>query len=186
MEDAFSAALADWTGFYALMGGAAATLLGLLFVALSLRLNIFHQRNVADVRDFAAFTFGTFLVAIAVAGLMLAPHGRRGALALALALVGVGGLIASAWVARAWLQLNAPSAAPQPEFGPPVWQGWGFMVGMVLSYVVLVAVAFLLWRGHPDALGALAIVEGWLLGVGAVAAWIMLSHAGAGREGAGS
>jgi hypothetical protein len=71
MDDAFSQALAEWTAFYALMGGAAATLLGLLFVAVSVRLNIFHQREVADVRDFAAFTFGTFLVAIAVAGFAL-------------------------------------------------------------------------------------------------------------------
>src|SRR5215212_11388860 len=31
MDNAFSQALADWTAFYALMGGAAATLLGLLF-----------------------------------------------------------------------------------------------------------------------------------------------------------
>jgi hypothetical protein len=77
MDDAFSQALADWTAFYALMGGAAATLLGLLFVAVSVRLNIFHQREVADVRDFAAFTFGTFLVAIAVAGSPL-PRTRTG------------------------------------------------------------------------------------------------------------
>ena len=70
MDNAFSQALAEWTAFYALMGGAAATLLGLLFVAVSLRLNIFHQRQVADVRDFAAFTFGTFLVAIAAKAAM--------------------------------------------------------------------------------------------------------------------
>ena len=87
MDDAFSQSLADWTAFYALMGGAAATLLGLLFVALSVRLNIFHQREVADVRDFAAFTFGTFLVAIAVAGLAIAPHAHRSTLALSLLLV---------------------------------------------------------------------------------------------------
>ena len=71
MDDAFSQALADWTAFYALMGGAAATLLGLLFVAVSVRLNIFHQREVADVRDFAAFTFGTSLRSWANAVLLM-------------------------------------------------------------------------------------------------------------------
>ena len=89
MDDAFSQALAEWTAFYALMGGAAATLLGLLFVAVSVRLNIFHQREVADVRDFAAFTFGTFLVAIAVAGFAIAPHAHRFSLALSLLLVSI-------------------------------------------------------------------------------------------------
>jgi hypothetical protein len=42
MDNTFSQALSEWTAFYALMGGAAATLLGLLFVAVSVRLNIFH------------------------------------------------------------------------------------------------------------------------------------------------
>jgi hypothetical protein len=36
----------------------------------------------------------------------------------------------------------------------------------------------LLWRSHPAALGWLAIVEGWLLVMGTVAAWVMVSHAG--------
>ena len=36
-----------------------------------------------------------------------------------------------------------------------------------------------LWRSHPNALGWLAVVEGWLLVTGTVAAWVMLSHAGA-------
>jgi len=99
MDDAFSQALDDWTAFYALMGGAAATLLGLLFVAVSVRLNIFHQREVADVRDFAAFTFGTFLVAIAVAGFAIAPHAHRFTLALSLLLVSLAAFVAIAGIA---------------------------------------------------------------------------------------
>ena len=46
MNGAFADALDQWTTYFALMGGAAATLLGLLFVAVSLRLNIFHRREV--------------------------------------------------------------------------------------------------------------------------------------------
>ena len=51
---------------------------------------------------------------------------------------------------------------------------------LVLSppYIGLIAVVVLLWRSHPDALGLLAFVEGWLLVMGTVAAWVMLSHAG--------
>src|SRR5829696_3024434 len=94
MDGTFAQALVEWTGFYTLMGGAAATLLGLLFVAVSMRLNIFHQSEVADVRDFAAFTFGTFLVAIAVAGLAIAPHAHRFTLALSLLLIGIVALFA--------------------------------------------------------------------------------------------
>jgi hypothetical protein len=178
MDDAFSQALADWTAFYALMGGAAATLLGLLFVAVSVRLNIFHQREVADVRDFAAFTFGTFLVAIAVAGLAIAPHAHRFTLALSLLLVCAAAFVTIAWIARLSIRLNAPATDSPPGTRPGDWQARAYFLGMSGPYAGLIAVVALLWRSHPAALGWLAVVEGWLLITGTVAAWVMLSHAG--------
>src|SRR5829696_4573546 len=124
MDVTFSQALAEWTAFYALMGGAAATLLGLLFVAVSVRLNIFHQREVADVRDFAAFTFGTFLVAIAVAGLAIAPHAQRSTLALSLLFVGIAAFVAIVVVARLWIRLNPAATGPRPGYTAGEWRGW--------------------------------------------------------------
>jgi hypothetical protein len=178
MDDAFSLALTEWTAYFALMGGAAATLLGLLFVAVSVRLNIFHRREVADVRDFAAFTFGTFLVAIVVAGLAIAPHARRSTLVLSLLLVGIAAFFAIALVARLWIRLNDPATGPRPGYTPAEWRGWLYLLGMSGPYLGLIAVVVLLWRSHPAALGWLAVVEGWLLVMGTVAAWVMLSHAG--------
>jgi hypothetical protein len=178
MDETFARALAEWTGFYTLMGSAAATLLGLLFVAVSMRLNIFHQSEVADVRDFAAFTFGTFLVAIAVAGLAIAPHAHRFTLALSLFLVSIAAFVAIAGIARLWLRLNAPATSARPGYSAGDRQGWAFLLGMSGPYIGLIAVVVLLWRSHPAALGWLAVVEGWLLVTGTVAAWVMLSHAG--------
>jgi hypothetical protein len=178
MDEAFAQALAEWTAFYALMGGAAATLLGLLFVAVSVRLNIFHESQVADVRAFAAFTFGTFLVAIAVAGLAIAPHAHRFTLALSLLLVGIGAFIAIVWIARLWIRLNFPAPGSRPGYTPGEWRGWVYMLGMSGPYAGLIVAVALLWRSHPGALGWLAVVEGWLLITGTVAAWVMLSHAG--------
>jgi len=178
MDGTFSQALADWTAFYALMGGAAATLLGLLFVAVSVRLNIFHQHEVADVRDFAAFTFGTFLVAIAVAGLAIALHAHRFSLALSLLLVSLAAFVVIAGIARLWLRLNAPATGAGLGYTSGDWRGWAYLLGMSGPYAGLIAVVVLLWRSHPGALGWLAVVEGWLLITGTVAAWVMLSHAG--------
>ena len=178
VNDIFSQALAEWTAYYALMGGAAATLLGLLFVAVSLRLNIFHQREVADVRNFAAFTFGTFLVGIAVAGLALAPHARPFTLALPLLLVGIAAFAAIFRIARLWIRLNDRGAGSRPGPTPADWRSWAYFLGMSGPFGGLIAVVALLWRSHPAALGVLAIVEGWLLIMGTVAAWVMLSHAG--------
>jgi hypothetical protein len=170
MDGAFSQALAEWTAFYALMGGAAATLLGLLFVAVSVRLNIFHQREVADVRDFAAFTFGTFLVAIAVAGFAIAPHAHRISLALSLLLVSIAAFAAIAWSSRLWIRLNAPAAGTPPGYTSGDWRGLAYFLLMSGPYAGLIAVVVLLWRSHPSALGWLAVVKGWLLAMGTVAA----------------
>lgn len=177
MESAFAQSLAEWTAFYALMGGAAATLLGLLFVAVSLRLNIFHQRQVADVRAFAAFTLGAFLVAIALAALALAPHLQPLSLALPLAVAGVAGLLAAAAVARLWMRLNLPAAGAGRDATRLERQGVVYLLVMAGPYAGLIVVAVLVWREHAAALGLLAIIEGALLALGTGAAWLMISHA---------
>lgn len=186
MDAAFAQALENWSAFYTLMGGAAATLLGLLFVALSLRLNLFHQREVADVRAFAAFTFGTFLVVIIIAALVLAPHEERTPLAVALAIIAVGGLAAATRVAREWMRLNEPMVETHPGYTADQWQGWVYAAAMGAGYAGLLVVADLVRTGDPGALGWLAIVAGWHLMLGTVSAWLLLSHAGASQGDAGA
>ena len=179
MSDRFAQSLADWTAFYALAGGAAATLLGLLFVAVSLRLNIFHQREVADIRDYATYTLYTFLVAIVVAGLGLAPHEASESLAIPLLLVGVIGLLYVTWVFLEWRKLNIAAV----QSWRTTWQIRVTLTALSAPNAGLVITAWLLRKGHPDALGWLAVVEGSLLVVGTAAAWLLLSHAGASGSG---
>lgn len=185
MGESFAQSLDEWTAYYALMGGVGATLLGLLFVAVSLRLNIFRQREVADVRDFAAFTFITFLFAIGIAGLALSPHEAREPLALALFVIGVVGLIAVAVVARRWLALNAPQGTKDTGATPGAHLSWTFVILMGAAYLALIVAALLIWRGHALALGLLAVIEAGLLALGTVAAWLLLSHAALADSGEG-
>src|SRR5438046_4109918 len=91
MAGTFDQALSTWQGFYTYLGAVSATLLGLLFVAVSLRLNLFTQQQVRDVRDFAFLTFGTFFGLILVAALFLIPHQSRVGLGLPLMLLGLVG-----------------------------------------------------------------------------------------------
>jgi hypothetical protein len=178
LDGSFAQAVDQWTTYFALMGGAAATLLGLLFVAVSLRLNIFHQREVADVRDYAALTLGTFLIAIAVAGVTLAPHDHPGFVAPALFVIGVVGVLGVVWVVRVSIALNPAPLETRPGPLPHRWRGWPYALFVTCPYASVIAAAVLLWIGHTDALGWLAITEGWLLGSGTIVAWILLSHAG--------
>jgi hypothetical protein len=178
VDGPFADSLSDWMAFFALMGGAAATLLGLLFVAVSLRLNIFRQRNVRDIRDFAAFTLATYLVAMMVAGLVLAPHARQETVALPLLLIGLGGLGALGWVIAEWLRLDLPRAMPAQEHARQQHWGWVIMGALATPYLIVIAAALLLWQGSSPALGLLALAEASLLVVGTGATWLILSHAG--------
>lgn len=71
--DAVSAALPGWDGVYTLIGGMAATLTGLLFVALSINVRTIMSDSQSALRRSAIGTFNQFLLIIEVSIVMLVP-----------------------------------------------------------------------------------------------------------------
>jgi hypothetical protein len=69
----FSVAVAGWHDSYILVGTAAATLVGLLFVSLSLNANEIAREANADLRVLAAQTFTSFLIVVMLAVVFLIP-----------------------------------------------------------------------------------------------------------------
>lgn len=67
----WSSQVASWQAFYATAGGGATALVGLLFVALSMQVEVMVSRS--DVRALAGRILNSFLSAIAVALVMLMP-----------------------------------------------------------------------------------------------------------------
>jgi modulator of FtsH protease len=70
---ALAAAVLPWHDFYALLGAVAATLVGLLFVAITFNIERFRGREGETMFMLAERTFGAFLVLIAIALVMLIP-----------------------------------------------------------------------------------------------------------------
>jgi hypothetical protein len=177
--------LGEWTAFYALMGGAAATLLGLLFVAVSLRLNIFRQANVADIRRFAGVTLGVFLTALGIAALALMPHHSVTTLGAPLLVAGLLGIGSALLLTRIWVRLNFAPGGRHVDRSRAFyfWRGLLQVLVMVFPFVGLVGVAVLLGRAPEAALGLLAILEMALLALGTYCSWLLLSHAGSGDPG---
>ena len=169
LAQSFSAAVAEWGDFYTYVGTVAATLLGLLFVAVSLRLNIFHRREVADVRDFALLTFANFFFLVLIALLFQVPDQSRAGLALPLALMGVLGLAGLVMLARDAVILNETV---------PLWQ-WAYSGTSLATYGGLIIAAVTLLAGRTGALSWLVGVDAALLTISSVSAWMLLSHAGA-------
>lgn len=174
MDDAFSAAVAEWTPYFAFTGGAAAALLGLLFVAVSLRLDLFRRPEVADVRDDATATFGTLLAAMAIAGVSLAPNANPGPVAAASAVVGAVGIGAMGWLVRQWWRVNA---GEQADGSALRLRDGLFLAILATPFAGLLASGVTLRDGGVGSLALLAASQGLLLGTGSLAAWLMLAHA---------
>lgn len=176
MDTIFSAALDDWTPFYSLAGAAAATLLGLLFVAASLRLAIFRNPDTADVSYFATFIFANMLGALIVPGLILIPHQRHFSLVIPLIVLGVIGLLMGGTLMRLWARLN-PATDPPPRMSPWTLVGKIYMVFMASPAMFILLAAWLLTIDHGAALYVLALAEGLLLIIPTGAAWLLVTHA---------
>jgi hypothetical protein len=77
--DAFAQTVEGWHDFYHVVGDAAAALMGLLFVSLSLNADLITRRKNADLRVLAAQTFQDFILVLMFAVVVLIPdQGPRG------------------------------------------------------------------------------------------------------------
>lgn len=170
MERSFGAIVDEWQDFHTFLGSAAFTLLGLLFIALSLRLNIFRRRELADVRDFALLTFANFLTLTLIALLFLIPSQSRAGVAIPLLVMGALGLVANLLLLRESRRVNTGAYAlsvPQE-----VWYGLS-----ALPYAGLVVVGMLLLLDRTRALYWLVGVEVGLLLISSFNAWALLARA---------
>jgi hypothetical protein len=174
MPDPFTPALERWHDFYTLSGSAAAALLGLLFVSVSLHLEALTGAGQALAYE----TFFHFMAALFLALICLMPGLSPAGLGAALLLLGLLGC------ARLSRHVRYRVSFPHP---------WRRDVLPALAYVLLVGIGGLLvasqspalggWTGADFALvlGGLTAVTFLLLIQAALSAWEMLLYLGAGR-----
>jgi hypothetical protein len=86
----FNEIIADWETFYLLAGTAAATLIGLLFIAASIHIDIFHRKTSTYLHHFFALTFNCFFYVLLISMMFLIP--KLTPLWLGLPLLLLGGL----------------------------------------------------------------------------------------------
>jgi len=84
----FAAAVGGWHDFYMVVGTASATLVGLLFVSLSLNPHVIAAGEGSSLRVLATQTFANFLLVLMIAVVFLIP--KQGRLGLGLPLLGLG------------------------------------------------------------------------------------------------
>ncbi|MBP7734503.1 MAG: hypothetical protein KA369_00890 [Spirochaetes bacterium] len=92
----FSRQVGQWQVFYATIMGCAATLLGLLFVSVSLNRSIIRHRDNAHLMFYSRQTFGLFLSIISVSLTFLIPDQSTAGIGIPLTCIGASGLYAAA------------------------------------------------------------------------------------------
>ena len=140
--------LDQWHDFFAAVAGIAATLLGLLFVAVALRPALIADAGPPGLRTWVAQVFHNFVVVLVVGLVLLVPDEGRAALAATLLAVGGTGVV------RVGLDARRVRADPAPE-----WRG---ATGLLRFAAPLAAYAVAAWVGWRVLRGDAGAV-GWLV-----------------------
>jgi hypothetical protein len=165
MQEAGVSSLATWQNFYVIIGSAAATLTGLMFVVVTL---IAGVRVRVSSPDEAFATFNTpnvvhFGAALLIAAILSAPWQALWPASLLLGLSGLGGMIYVVIVLR--------RARRQTEYQPVLEDWLWHTVFPLVSYTAFLVAAIVL-PGHPaPALFVIAAATLLLLFIGIHNAW---------------
>jgi hypothetical protein len=168
--EAFTRAVEGWHDFYLMIGAAAATLVGLLFVSLSLNVDAITRPENDDLRMLAAQTFTSFICVIAFSVLFLIPD--QGPAGLGLPLLGIGGY---------GLYKTASQFSQTRRKRPRAW-GRGSVarrfVIPIVCFVTLVIIAGSVLLGQTDGLYWLVPVMILLIVTASSNAWELLMRLG--------
>jgi hypothetical protein len=168
--DGFTQAIEGWHDFYLMIGAAAATLVGLLFVSLSLNVDAITRPENADLRMLAAQTFTSFICVVAFSVLFLIPD--QGPNGLGLPLLGIGGY---------GLYMTASQFSQTRRKRPRAWGRGGVarrFVVPILCFGTLVVIAVSVLLRRTDGLYWLVPVMILLIVSASSNAWELLMRLG--------
>jgi hypothetical protein len=161
--------LSDWQNYYMIMGTAAATLTGLMFVVTTLIAGIDAHASTLNVAVSAYNTptvvhFGTVLL---LAGLLSAPWQTFSSLSVLLSLLGLGMVVYSIIVMRRMRRV--------PNYQSTL-EDWSWYVAFpLLANFLLIVAAFMLPKNPSSALYVVGSAMMLLLLVGIRNAWDMVT-----------
>ena len=167
----FSQQLESWRDFYIVLGGASATLVGLLFVAISLNADLITSRAQAPLRAVASNTFISFLLVLVYALFLLFPDTSADSVKnalLGISVIGIVHVLHQAYIAWRGTIRHISLLTMLRRFLLPS-----------LAYVYIINVSQQLSDSNiKDPLTALAIVFIVLLGTATSYAWDWLIGVG--------
>lgn len=170
MAEDFAAIIVGWHDFYMLAGSAAATLLGLLFVAVSLHIDtIAKARKSGDVVEFARRTLSNFLVILAFAFIFVIPGQSPYGTGIPLLLLG----LVEMWrTAKLWKRFEF-ERKEQRVLDIAQFRS-SLLIPNTVCYLTQIFISVELLYGNTDYLGWMTMVIIWLLIDASESAWILM------------
>ena len=168
VQEAGVSLLRTWQNFYVIIGSAAATLTGLMFVVITLIARVGRGRSSESVGAFGTPTVVHFGAALLVAAILSAPWQALWNAGLLLGLSGLGGVSYVIIVLRRTLR--------QTDYQPVLEDWLGHTILPLVSYTAL-AVAAIVLPGHPvPALFVTGAVTVLLLFIGIHNSWDTVTY----------
>lgn len=160
--------LRRWHDFYALLGSAAATLTGLMFVAASIAASYFKERSAAGIQAFFTPTVAHFGAVLLVCIVLVAPIPSwkvLGGLLIALGAVGL------AYSFAVWVLIGRHGLIATIDLADRAW----YALSPLAGHLMIVAAAVMLLLHNARGLVVLAIAVLVLLLAGLRNAWDITS-----------
>ena len=167
MPDTLAQPLQRWHDFYLLVGGAAATLVGLMFVAISLGSRLITERSVPALRVWVHPTLIHFIYVLVIATISMVPTLTRSPLGILLVFAG---LLSFGNALRMVPYMRKQQGEQEADRSDWVW----YLIIPSISYLLFVGTGIGLLLGDNRALNGLAFAIILLLVNGIRNAWDMV------------
>ena len=170
MVDDFAAAIAGWQSFYNLAGSAAFTLLGLVFVAVSINIGMITLAGKqGDLVQFARETLTSFLTVMIIALVFMIPGQGPYGMGLPLLIIGLHRM----WSAvKLWKRFQFESKEQRLLDNALLQRG--LLIPNSVCYLTLITVSADLLHGSTNYLEWMTMVIIWLLIAGSIDAWALM------------
>lgn len=170
MQEAGLALLTNWQNFYIIIGSAAATLAGLMFVVITLIAGI--EVQVSSVNEgISAFNTPTvvhFCAVLLMAGILSAPWQAFSNVGLLLGLSGLGGVL--------YLIIVIQRVRNLTFYQTPLKDWLWYIAFPLIAYIALIVAAIVLPANPAPALYMISAVMGVLLFLGIHNAWDLVIY----------